>query len=298
MSKIKTLNVKRCVAVFMAVLITVLSLSYTDNSHTDATNTRRQYYVYNAKTGVKIYEYYLDPVEVYNNSRTVVDTDDRNPDKQKNGVVKIITHFANYYNNSGFVVGDHVIATAAHCVCGDRVSKILLFNENGEVVSEATPVEYHVPAHYAQSGTTDKDYDYALITVKEDLHDYAKFELGVPLDSFLDGNADVTVTGFPDTVKHEEVNDTENKHMIYSGVGQIYGGSELLIYYTADASHGNSGGPVYITESFNDISGNGNNKTYYTVLGINTNSGNNCNIGIRMTTDLIHFYKNNPYLLW
>ena len=306
MSSVKILNAKRAVAVFMAVLMTILSLSYTSNK-TDAANTRIQYYMFNAKTGAKVGDYYLDPLPSVDNSRAVIGEDERVIDWTKSGVVKIMS--PNYYLGSGFVVGDHVIATAAHCVYdyfngnAEKITKILLFNNNGNIALEATPVTTHVPTKFINA-VNDGKYrtisDYALITVKDDLSAYACFDLGVPLDSFMNSNSVVTVTGFPATwgKPGEEVTvNTATKHMMYSGNGKMYNGNDSLIRYETDTTGGNSGGPVYITES---IPGR---NTYYTVVAINIAEPNvdnpKYNIGTRMTTDLIHFYSaNNTNIKW
>lgn len=65
------------------------------------------------------------------------------------------------------------------------------------------------------------------------------------------------------------------------------------IRYNIDTSGGNSGGPVYVKT---DVG----NTTYYTVIGINTYNLKDgiSNGGTQMTTELLHFYKNNPYLMW
>lgn len=307
MSRINTLNARRAVAIFMAVVMMILSLSYAGNNQTDAANTSRQYRIFNAKTGAKIDEYTLDPFESVNNARSVIGgEDERVIDWTKSGVVKIID--SNDVFGSGFVVSDHVIATAAHCLYNaqgkkaKKISKILLFDTSGNVTLEATPVQSHIPVTFinvAQSefiGYTTAS-DYALITVKEDLSSYACFSLGVPLASFNTKNATVSVTGFPATVGNqgEEVTvNTATQHMMYTGNGKIYNGDAELIRYTTDTSPGNSGGPVYITESLNGT-------IYYTVVAINIAEINMSNppynIGYRLTTDLIHFYTgNNPKL--
>lgn len=305
MNEVKFLNIRRCVAVFMAMLITVLSLSYTNNNHANATNSSITYFVYDAKTAEKIpnRNYILTKLSSSDNTRAVIGDDDRVIDWTKSGTVKIIT---NTGFGSGFVVSDHVIATAAHCVydyknsTGKSVSKILLFDSNGNQTISVTPVEYHVPFTFINA-VADHNYrttsDYALITVSESLENYNNFSLGVPLTSFDNSHSVVTVTGFPGTVEKsgkEVTVNTTTTHMMYSGNGQIYSGDDELIRYTADTSSGNSGGPVYITESFNG-------ETYYTVVGINIAhpvvTDPEFNIGTRMTTDLIHFY-NNKNIQW
>ena len=309
MNRIKILNARRCVAVFMAMLMMLLSLSYTGNM-TDAANSRVQYYIYNAKTGVKTGEYYLDPVSTLNNSRGVIDEDDREVDWTKSGVVKLIDNKIyvgeGSYRGSGFVVSDHVIATAAHCVYDyyrqktQQLSKVLLFDANGNVTLEATPVQVHIPVKFITStqnaGNKYKmDSDYALITVKEDLSAYACFDLGMPLASFNSKNATVSASGFPERIKQNDeeiVVNTNNLHTMYTGNGQVLNGNDKFINHNSDTTSGNSGGPLYITESLNE-------RTYYTAIAINIVESPDYNISYRMTTDLIHFYTgNNTNISW
>lgn len=299
MIKTNVLKFKKTVAVFMAMLLMVLSLSYTANS-SDAVNTARAYRVYNAKTAQYLRSYTLAPLTESYNTRAVIGDDDRVIDWTKSGVVKIINTDDSF--GSGFVVGEHTIATAAHCFYDfyrsktfSKVSEILLFSNENNIVHQTsvTPVEYHIPLSHINGNEVSKN-DYALITVKEDLSDYMCFELGVPLDSFVNGstNATVSVTGFPSKVNGVTVN-THNEHMMYTGNGKILPEpNESLLHYDTYISGGNSGGPVYVTESAGG-------KTYYTVVGIATGSLTDSGLtttyswGPRMTTDLIHFYKSN-----
>lgn len=296
MNKIMIADVKKITAVFIAMIIAVLSLSYTGN-RAEALNTSRKYYVYNAKTGNKKSEYTLNPVSSINNSRSVIGEDERVIDWTKSGVVKLITDKG---LGSGFVVSDHVIATAAHCVDNQKISEILLFDNNGNVTLHATPVDYHIPYEYIRAN--DETYDYALITVKEDLSSYACFDLGVPLKSFANKKTAVTVTGFSADKKASDGNytNTSTMHMMYSANGIVNKIDDSdLMFYTADTAGGNSGGPVYITESYDG-------RTYYTVVaihayrphddGIDHSAGNH---GTCITTDLIHFYTaNNTNINW
>ncbi|MCM1505776.1 MAG: trypsin-like serine protease [Ruminococcus flavefaciens] len=290
MNKIMIADVKKITAVFIAMIIAVLSLSYTGN-RAEALNTSRKYYVYDAETGNRKSEYTLNPVSSINNSRSVIGEDERVIDWTKSGVVKLMS--PTYYLGSGFVVSDHVIATAAHCVYNKEIEEILLFDNNGNVTLNATPVEYHVPYSYVNNNSY--IYDYALITVKEDLSSYACFDLGVPLDSFANGKSVVSVSGFPQDIgKTGEtvVVNTKTEHMKYTGNGIVSDKNDSILFYKADTCGGNSGGPVYITESDNG-------KTYYTVVAVHTNGGYDENSGIRITTDLIHFYtSNNTNINW
>lgn len=301
MSRINTLNAKRTVAVFMAVVMMILSLSYTGNNQTDAANTTRKYCVYNAKTGAYKKRYTLKTVSPTNNTRSIIgDVDERELDYEKKGTIQLTMHNdEGSYTGSGFVVDSHTIATAAHCVCGEDITDILLFDKYGNITMHATPVEIHFPRKYLSQESL--FYDYALVTVKEDLSSYTKFDLSVPLDSFV--NSEVTVTGFPEIVKNKITNEdiivnTYTEHNMYSGKGNILEQNDYLMSYDTDMSEGQSGGPVYTVESF-DIGGN--KRTCYTVVGINTSYPKynpTFNMGIRITTDLLQFYKQNPNLQW
>ncbi len=102
----------------------------------------------------------------------------------------------------------------------------------------------------------------------------------------------VSLTGFPGELN----NNNTGSNTMYTGTGNVSNGTNMRLYYTADSTGGNSGGPVYITETRLD-------KTYYTVIGINVSgiSQNGVplyNSAIRINTDLLHFYCNNPNLSW
>lgn len=71
---------------------------------------------------------------------------------------------------------------------------------------------------------------------------------------------------------------------MYTGVGSILNCDDQRLQYNTDTSGGQSGAPVYIVTTFQ-------NKVYYTVIAIHTHGGN---YGVRMTTDVLHFYYNNP----
>ncbi|MDE5584480.1 MAG: trypsin-like serine protease [Ruminococcus sp.] len=301
--KTNVVNLKKTTAVVIAFVLMILSAMYAGNK-SEAANSQREYKVFNAKTGQLMKTYTLDKLPTRDNSRSVIGTDDRVIDWNKSGVVKILNSTDRC---SGFVVSDHVIATAAHCVYEykkvspnpKKISDILLFDTNGDVTMHATPVKYHVPSKYISSGSN--NYDYALITVEEDLRFYACFDLGVPLYSFDDNNSVVTVTGFPGTIgtgNNEKRVNTDTEHMMYSGNGIVYDIKDSLIYYKADSSGGNSGGPVYITESKSVSEDEDKRRTYYTVVAIHTTGNNDVNYGTRITTDLIHFYKANSYINW
>ena len=299
---VKNVSIYKIVACLTALFIFAFSMNYYSPS-AKASNTTRGYKIFDASTNECIYEYSLNALtNTYPATRSVIGNENRGESYKDNGVVKIITNLS---SGTGFVVDKHTIATAAHCIYNANttvsISEILLFDENtsttGNAQAElsATPVEYHIPLNFisAQDDDTRSNYDYALITVEEDLTDYLMFDMGVVLDSAL--NQIVSVSGFPYTIgvsPNETTVNTSTIHNLYKGNGYITDLSNpLKIWYDTDTSGGNSGSPVYYTYTYNGIK-------YNVVIGINTSGGVDANAAIRITTDQLHFYKNNPYIAW
>ena len=193
------------------------------------------YHVFDASTGdLLLYNAYTlynyNPIPNNLNEPNVTDdiiaiTDERVPIWDKSGVVKIMT--PNSYIGSGFVIAPHIIATAAHCVfdnstldpndilseSGYIISGIKLFDSNGVNTLTATPVECHVPYSYisaVKNGNYENAFDYALISVEEDLSDYMCFNLGVALDSAVTNEVEISISGFPYEINYVQVNNATN----------------------------------------------------------------------------------------
>ncbi|MDE6020046.1 MAG: trypsin-like peptidase domain-containing protein [Ruminococcus sp.] len=294
---------KKILSIVISAVLLVLTLTATVSVETSAVNTSKSYKVYNATTGSYIKSYTLAPNAVEDKSRGVIDTDDRIVDFGKNGVIKIIRNDG--CTGTGFVVDAHTIATAAHCVATKpdknatyyntaSISKILIFKPDGTIEQTITnPKQYHIPNNFASTPGTTNRYDYALITVEQDLSAYANFNLGIMLDSFQAKHKLISVTGFPGEVNGQTVNDGDN-HVMYTGNGYVVDNkydADLQFCYDCDVSGGNSGGPVYISSAYDG-------KAYYTVIGIVTAEHVERNIATRITTDLLHFYKNNPNITY
>ncbi len=148
----------------------------------------------------------------------------------------------------------------------------------------------HIPSKYY---AYDSNYDYALITVEEDLSNYPIFDLGV-YDSMTDRDITATITGFPGGLENGNPGNDENTHIMHSGNGTVVSSNGVILNTAIDATGGNSGGPVYVTEYCN-----GNVK--YTVFGIlvadpNIATGFQYNRSIQIDGNLIRFYKNNPHV--
>ena len=261
----------------------------------------REYYVYNAQTGQRLTnrDYSLSPSTPSNSigggdsPDSVIGTDDRVIDWTKSGVVKLMCSTNPYYRGTGFVVGKHLIATAAHCVhdgstSAKTLSGIKLFNANGTVALTATPVEIHVPKNYITVGC---NYDYALITVEEDLTSYMCFDMGVIMDYNSNVPITVTATGFPQTLPNIPNSSNDgNNHYMYSGTGSVTGTTTRRVSYNADTSDGESGCPIYVSESSNGY-------VHYSVIAIHTNGGDT-NSGVRINSDILRFIFQNNNLNW
>lgn len=296
MLNIKKFNV-RLSALFVSAVVLFVTVFSLSSSKADAGDITRKYKVYNATTGSYLREYSLTVEGI--NTRSVIPPDDREIDYSKNGVVKLIIQnltTGRQTFGSGFVVDDHTIATAAHCVNGYKIKSILFFDQNGNVSMNITdPVEYHLPDKFIQN-TSLYAYDYALITVKQSLEDYRCFDFGMMTEDFISKtNNVVSIAGFPEMVHGEKVN-TTTTHVEYRSTGHVvdkkYGDSGNIerIFHNADSTGGNSGGPMYVSEQFD---GN----LYCTVIGIHAYSdGNNPptqNSGTAMSPAVLKFLKGN-----
>lgn len=298
-------KLKKILAVSTAVFVLSLSLSLpTDCVSAANSNNAVSYTVFSLKRGGTYKtKYTLNPVDTLSstNARTAIGDDTRVVDFSKSGVVQIEIRDSDGFTSSGtgFVVDDHTIATAAHCVydkdrnftykCGYKIISINFFDSSGNRKTSITDaVEVHIPTNYMSKPEVKYDpYDYALIKVDEDLSDYAMFNLGIMNDNFISKHTSVSVTGFPGSVNGQSAN---NK--MYTGTGFICQSDDNELYYDVDTSGGNSGGPIYVTSTFQG-------QSYYTVIGIHAygiSEDKPYNGGARITTNLLQFYKNNPYI--
>ena len=172
------------------------------------------------------------------------------------------------------------------------------FNSYGALQTNSiTPLEIHEPSLFISTNPLQEYYDYALITVKEDLSSYPFFELGV-YDSMLDKNVTATITGFPGLIEDNStgeeirVNDGADLHTMYSGSGVVLSSNGFKITHNIDTTNGNSGGPLYITERYKDT-------IKYVAFGIHNlgvEEGDTYNHAVQINSDIIKFYKNNIHI--
>ena len=212
---------------------------------------------------------------------------------------------------SGFIIGEHTIALAAHCIY--NVNTISDPNDDEYVTCplyafipttsqfiELTPVAAHFPEAFRPTGNS--DYDYAVVEVEEDLSSYGCFELGMILEGadqneisddprITDGTGvALTVAGFPD------VSNLKNKNgqLIHAGYsnGILDHFTQYNIYSTTSHRAGLSGGPLYTTLD-------------KTVVGIHTSFNTytepvneEVEFGMMITRPLLQFMYNNANLVY
>ena len=239
-------------------------------------------------------------------TRHIFGDDDRELYYSQSGVVKLLFTINGVRRPaSGFIVGDHTILTAAHCVYDTEndipASNIsyTTYNSNGRVNSVSNAKSYHLPQKYIDCSRYSSWCDYALITVYEDFSysGYEIYNLGIARNIIkndiessvyenLNSRLGIYVSGYS--------SDTQNLELlgeIVTGCGNFLCDmiNNDVLFYNTDTVGGESGGPVYVRKSDGDI----------TVIGIN--SGHNrgtplYNLGKRIDTDIIHFVYNNPNL--
>lgn len=299
------MNIGKSVILRMSIIITIFVLCITTfNSYrvnaVENTVTGTTYVVYDAQTGLYLRNYVLSDVTLAPNSYNqgnVRASGDWYCEWSNPGVLNIKTLENDIpYSSTGFVVDEHTIATGAHCVLGKTIFKIYAFNNNSSF-SYLTAVEMHIPQPYVNGNN---NYDYALITVEEDLSDRMQFNIGVALDEASENEIAVKSTGFPSVVNNQTVN-SSNYHRMYTGEGELlvnnynpdnYDLSRRL-FHSIPHDNGSSGSPIYYTETFN---GN----TYYTVIGIDTahNSAGQLGIATKITPEILKFYLSNTNLVY
>ena len=212
-------------------------------------------------------------------------------------------------DGTGFIIGNHEIATAAHCVYNSANSSfysitIQTYDADGILTGNTlTPKECHIPTEYTYFSPD--AYDYAVITVSDDLSNndnYVKFNLGTSYNMSASdfSSIPIYVTGCPKKYHTMILGDPYHlinwDHNLYTDECHIVDNSNLplIVFTNSDTYSGQSGSPIY-TISKQTIGNN--EKWYYTAIGIHhgyVNESTDC--GSRITEHHLMFYKHNSYL--
>lgn len=308
-------------------LLVDILLENTDTELVSSVNTTSlpaesdvRYNIYNPSTGGLKGNYTLHP-----NTSSVTRTassnygligagDRRLPQDGLKGVLSVQTN-GGAFLGTAFVVDSHTILTAAHVlydIDNHSVNRNLQFKVY-DPYDTATDIvitskSYHIPNSFTSASGYNADYDYAIVTVNQDLSQYINFDLGIMRSGNM--NSMVYVTGFGGNGK---INDNVNSNFVHTkstGYGSLTFNNpynDYMINYQADTVSGFSGGPVYvlnltnntktviainITETFTLLQDeNGN-----LVLDENGNTipdRNLYNSGLRINSNILHAVFNN-----
>ena len=272
--------------------------------YTTPNNEGREYYRHDctdsdltSKTPYTLPPY---PIAAINNEDEQLRTPTDVIDHSNRNVVRITTSGG---AGSGFIVDDHIIATAAHVIYNRSDStfeddvEVEVYNYSAIVNSSnllctTDAVTLHIPKKYATlTGGYQDNYDYALIYVEDDLSDYGIWKIGIATDEFIAAEDGLlTTSGFR----------TKNGVTArYCSTGspidyvQSYSPNNLKQYRmkTEGISYpGKSGGAVYYSSEYG-------NYTPKSITGIVTGSANGNSEGptwaVRFTPTLITFYLRN-----
>ena len=202
---------------------------------------------------------------------------------------------------TGFIIDEHTIATAAHCVYDNAFLNITIdiIDTDNSVIDTINPTYIHIPSGFISPPQNhfSSYYDSALISVEEDLTDYGMFQLAISRDSYLTNSGSVIVSGFPQIYPPAYSGADWGIRFKASGVLDPLSSDDFLLWYDTDVAGGDSGGPVYVTEG---VTANNQNHTLYeykSVIGISTSEGSDLNAGLRVTDDILKFYYENDYII-
>ncbi|MDE5556283.1 MAG: trypsin-like peptidase domain-containing protein [Ruminococcus sp.] len=262
-----------------------INADYTPSKKTQLNNFNVDYYRYNATTGKQIgnkYTVEAAPTIGSVSSQSQIGNDDRVKDYSQSAICLIETK--NGACGTGFVASDNSILTAGHCLKNSGgIKSITFYDSNGNKKSfKPTLVDYSIPVNYMDNENS--NFDYALITVSDDLSDYNNLKFGYALQYAIDTQATVYVTGCQG----------DKNLTMEVGVGRLDSTSNTArLYYTCDTSPGVSGAPIYADLIFEG-------KHYYTVVGIHTNGDpaekpedRKYNRGVRMCPNITNLIRNN-----
>lgn len=303
--KVLNMRVFAVVAAFVLLVVSVVCYGSFDSS---AGTSTRAYLRYDSQNpNAKPHHYsitvfdsvYSSGIETYG----IIGSNDMERDSNTSVVSLNMEDMSGYEvgTGSGFIVGDHVMLTAAHCVYdidkGEfRNTTANIVNDENEIIKELKAHYIHVPKKFADAENVYSNdsciYDYALLYFDEDLSEYGAFNLGICLDKYIRNKGEVIVSGFPTKEKYPDEYLGNNYGLRFKAKGKItdYELSGNVIRYDADAAPGDSGGPVYVNESYiNDKI----KYDYNTVIAIVTRSGYKSNAGVRINYDILYFcYQN------
>ncbi|MCM1529692.1 MAG: serine protease [Alistipes sp.] len=308
MSRVKNVSIRLAAFVIALVVAVVAFSAYGNPQDANAAYFKRYYWRHDySDPALDSYTQYSLSVE--ESSRMVIGSNDMIRDKDTSVVCLSLTGNGLPRVGSGFIVGKHIIATAAHCVYNKNFERfynieISVVGSDNEELLTVRPVYAHISRDYVTSDDYDtNDFDYALLYVEEDLSQYGVFSFGIATQKYVENEGQVIVSGFP--VGYKPTYEGASYGLRFKSSGNILPDltDSYKLRYDADMLTGESGGPVYVEEGFS-ITSNGKttNYEYRTVVAINVSEKGSqseeqdYNAGIRIDANHLKFYCSNEYL--
>jgi hypothetical protein len=212
------------------------------------------------------------------------------------GVVKLTN------SGSGFIIDEHTIATAAHCIYNTNSNsfvpvQIQIYDSNMNLITTITPTSLHVPYEFSDHNSIPgaqpvSNYDYGLITVSDsiDLTTYGLFSLGVSTYGLMSTQKAVTDCAYVQYGNSFNLYQTQG-NLVYWPQDMMSGNEYPFVFsFNISTMNNCSGAPLYTT--INDMSTS--NATPKTVLGIVTGGAYDYGLGIRIMPTVLRFFYQNP----
>lgn len=280
-------------------------VTYQTELYDNLNDEERTYYKFSysngATTSRKEYTLSESNATAYNALRTTEDIPNFVRDYSNTGVVRV-------GNGSGFIVDDHLVITAAHCVCDWTLSNpkahqnltVTVYN-NDETSSKTYTVDsIHVPKKYYSNDSAQRDaYDYALLHIDNrydniptrTFSQYEPFKIGYATNEFIKDGGTIITSGFT-----TNPNSSQGNHRYYSTGSMIDWNlvdpnfpGDLRYHANAGANAGDSGGLAYYNSDYND-------ELIKSAIGNITGGGPGAGYmvwGVRMTPTIARFIFNN-----
>lgn len=190
---------------------------------------------------------------------------------------------------TGFVIGDKYLLTAAHAVYGAS-NVIAYFGANGTTYESVRwASQWDICAAYSEEDEDENNVsnDWAVVKFSADIADTTgRLLIGYTTYDYQLSMMNYTVCGYP-TDKFVEDNSgiLGKKVYMYKDSSDLYGYSTEALHYSIDTAKGQSGAPIYNSET-------------YTVYGIHCNGvgDNPYNSGRRITQTLYNYFLQQRYL--
>lgn len=186
-------------------------------------------------------------------------------------------------SGTGFMINDSCMATAAHVVDGAQKVEVYFGVDGIDYEYKYIADSWAYCASYPTSNSTADDW--AVIEFTQNVASRTgHFLVGYTSYDYQLHTMNFTVCGFPGDKKVPNSNGIcGNERYMYKDSSAIYSYSNEVLSYVADTWSGQSGSPIYNSQT-------------YTVYGIHCVGGTTCNSGKRFTPALYTTFRENGWI--